>query len=235
MINSNLVQILITSGLVVAIGGILLYIFSALRTTAKRKKDITDKWDSVFNEYDTVLTQAHTKAEGIIEKAAEEATALSTDKAKLTSQLGDGFDSELKKLTTTQIAAFQNESKEFLASYASYLQSLHETYTKQASSSLKELEEATTADFARLRQTLEKEILTSQDSMEAHLRDELSKAKIEIEEYKRHKMDQLKGSLETVVLQISEEVLGHAISLTDHKKLIFDALEQAQKEGVFDL
>lgn len=61
----------------------------------------------------------------------------------------------------------------------------------------------------------------------------INKAQADIEEYKKLQFDAVDLQVGEVVERLSREVLGKAISREEHEALIWDALEEAKKQGIF--
>ena len=64
---------------------------------------------------------------------------------------------------------------------------------------------------------------------------DFAKAQIEIAEYKKHQLSKIDQSMNDVLLKVSGSILGKVIPIRDHQQLIIDALEQAKKEGMFQI
>ena len=61
----------------------------------------------------------------------------------------------------------------------------------------------------------------------------LSKIEKEVEEYKRNKLTKVDEEIRQIVLSAAREVIGRAISLSEHEDLVSKALERAKKDRLF--
>lgn len=61
----------------------------------------------------------------------------------------------------------------------------------------------------------------------------LSKVEKEVEGYKKNKMTKVDEEIRQIVLSAAREVIGRAISLSEHEDLVSKALERAKKDKIF--
>lgn len=61
----------------------------------------------------------------------------------------------------------------------------------------------------------------------------LSKAEKEVEEYKKNKLIKVDQQIREIVIAAAREVIGRAISLSEHEDLVNKALEKAKKDQIF--
>jgi flagellar biosynthesis/type III secretory pathway protein FliH len=61
----------------------------------------------------------------------------------------------------------------------------------------------------------------------------LSKAEKEVEEYKKNKISKVDEQIREIVISAAREVIGRAISLSEHEDLVNKALEKAKKDQIF--
>ncbi len=61
----------------------------------------------------------------------------------------------------------------------------------------------------------------------------LSKAEKEVEEYKKNKLGKVDTQIREIVISAAREVIGRAISLSEHEDLVNKALEKAKKDQIF--
>lgn len=61
----------------------------------------------------------------------------------------------------------------------------------------------------------------------------LSKVEKESEEYRKNKLGKIDEEIRQIVLSAAREVIGRAISLSEHEDLVNKALEKAKKEHIF--
>lgn len=61
----------------------------------------------------------------------------------------------------------------------------------------------------------------------------LSKIEKETEDYRKNKLTKVDEEIRQIVLSAAREVIGRAISLSEHEDLVTKALEKAKKEQIF--
>ncbi len=64
-------------------------------------------------------------------------------------------------------------------------------------------------------------------------KEKLIKLEKEIEEYKKEQIKKIDKEIYQILSQVAKEVLGKAIDISTHERLVIEALEKAKKEGIF--
>lgn len=96
-------------------------------------------------------------------------------------------------------------------------------------------------DMARLAQEKSKEIgdfieKQEQDQVKESqffVANSLVKIEKEVEEYRKNKLEKVDEQIRQIVLSAAREVIGRAISLSEHEDLVSKALERAKKDQLF--
>jgi F0F1-type ATP synthase membrane subunit b/b' len=224
-----LTPILFIFTILVLLGGFLLII-----SIYKKEKEFEKKREGEFADYEKVLQQAHTNAEEIIHTAADEASQLSREGDTFAKHINQQVDAAFKEIIDKNIASLNSNSGEFLSLYQKSLEELKNKYEENITTILEDVHHRTQNDFSQLQEKIRQKTIDSQTGLTKQLEDEFEKTKIEITEYKKHKFQEVNKNMAKLVIRVSEEVLGQAIPLQQQQQLITDALERAQKEGVFD-
>lgn len=165
---------------------------------------------------EAILMRAQTKAGRIIQEAIERARGVEIE----ASYVGQDFKDELKKNLRDLLKETEDEFRE--------------EYTSAVRQTLADLSRASSKEAGELRGDLQKDIVESQKELDKKIEAEWDKAKQEIQEYKKQQIDTLNGRIDIEVLRLSKEILGRALKTEEHEKLVFEALEEAKAEGVFE-
>ncbi len=216
------------------IGLVLLLGFLSIRSIYKKEDAFEKKREAEFSNYDKVLSEAHVKAEDILEKAAQEATSMSSEGKDFTQIINKQAEQAFKEVIDKNIAFLNSSSHEFLVSYQNSLQGLKSKYEHEIEGTIQKIQHDTLNDFIQLQTMIREKTIGSHDGFTKQLDDEFAKTQIEIHEYKKQKLKEITQRMDKIVMKVAEEVLGQTISLQQQQVLITKALENAQKEGMFD-
>src|SRR5258708_3084992 len=207
--------------------------FFLLRYMYKKEKEFETKEKHVFDDYQGILKEAHSKAETIVEKAAEEATTLTNDGKILREQAHQEVEEALKKIIAENLSMLSSASHEYVNAYHSTLQQTQQTYEKQINTMLAELQKTAQTSITSLQQDIQKQMIDDKQGISKRLQDEFEKTQMEIAEYKQHKLQQIQDNMNLILVKVSGQVLSKAIPMHMHQELINEALEKAEKEIVF--
>ncbi|HSW88848.1 MAG TPA: hypothetical protein VLG12_06825 [Candidatus Saccharimonadales bacterium] len=224
----------LTPILFIFIGLVLLLGFLSIRSIYKKEDAFEKKREAEFADYDKVLSEAHIKAEYILEKAAQEASTMSGEGKEFTQAVNKQVEQAFKEVIDKNIAFLNSSSHEFLVSYQNSLQGLKSKYEHEIEGVIQKMQQDTLSDFAQLQSMIREKTIGSHDGFTKQLDDEFAKTQIEIHEYKKQKLQEITQRMDKIVMKVAEEVLGQSIPLTQQQQLITKALENAQKEGMFD-
>lgn len=138
-----------------------------------------------------------------------------------------GVENEIKKKIEQYVAKVAREE----------LESLVEEYEKnlkvQTGEVVKKLADGSQASLSAMGNFIREEegVVTKQS--EYLIGEIIKKAEAEIEEYKKYQFEGIDEQIAQNVEKISKKVLGKAISLQQHEDLIWGALEEAKRNGIF--
>lgn len=220
--------ILFMFAIIVLLGG-----FFLLQSIYKKEKDFEKKRETEFNDYEKVLQKAHTNAEEIIHKAADEASHLTNEGKDFSQQINQQVDTSFTKIVKNNTISLQNTADTFLQIYETSLNKVKNTYENEMITILQKIQEDTRNDFSQMQEKIQQKTIDTQTGLIKQIEDDFTKAQMEIKEYKKHKLQEINQNMAKLIMRISEEVLGQAIPIQQHQQLIADALEKAQKEGMF--
>ncbi|MEK7070662.1 MAG: hypothetical protein AAB966_02545 [Patescibacteria group bacterium] len=183
----------------------------------KRVTSLSNQEIHALDQSDGILKQAHEEAEKIVKKAMEDAEVISTNADSFKADLQKSMQLILKNSSSKYTDVFQKEIDQLLQSYRQQFVEKQEKYLKEAENLMND------------------EKLSSQFYLQKKVEEEVASAKKSIEQYKQEQLKQFDQKVADFVQEVGKKVLGHALDVKDQKELIFGALEQANKDGIFNI
>lgn len=234
MLNLLVLEPFLTPILFIFIAIVLITGFLLIRSIYQKEKVFEKKREGEFSDYQQVLTQAHIKAEQIMEQAAGEAAKMSRDSDVATNRIHQNIDTAYREIIEKNLKDLDSSSHEMLTTYQSYLQSLKTKYESELDTLVTTIQTTTQADFTNMQNNIKEKMIGSENGVSKKIADEFAATQIEINEYKKHKIQEVNKNIDKMILKIAESVLCQAIPLAQHQQLIVEALEKAQREGMFE-
>jgi F-type H+-transporting ATPase subunit b len=182
----------------------------------ERQKRLKQKSDEIEAKYDQIVDEAHDEKKKILQKTSQKANAIISDTQFVTDTSKKIVEDALQKLSVDIKAKAQAASNQQVDTYKNYLD-------RASKESLN--------DFSSVADKFAHEMEKQTQQFRTQLLKNMQK---ELEEFKVKKMQAAEQKINIIVDKVAQKVLGKSISPQDHKKLILDSLEKAQKEGVFD-
>lgn len=226
-LSSDLSIILI--GLGIILGMTISYMYYLYR----KEKEFEKKQSMLHDNEQKIIEQAHRTANEVVEKAVEKARQTLVETEYLRADLVKNLETSLAKLTNNTIKLFQNNSQNVDTEYKSLFEKTKQEYVKKVDNTLKSLEQIAGSELDEFSKNLKKETLDSQVFIGARINEEFEQKQKEIEEYKAQRLKAIDENINIIIEKVTEDVLGRAIPLAEHEKLVIEALEKAKKEQVF--
>src|SRR5579859_7473846 len=124
--------------------------FLAIWSIYKKEKEFEKKREGEFNDYEKVLTEAHTKAEQIVEHAVKEASTFTTEGDDFTKEVHQQTEQAYKAVIEKNISFLNSSSHEFLTSYQNSLQGLKTKYEQEIENTIQKIQQDTLRDLTQL-------------------------------------------------------------------------------------
>lgn len=194
----------------------------------------SERDSEVYKKAQQIIEDSHKKAKVILDEASEKAGQIlaSADHSKV--DLDNELRSTIRETAGKGVKMLEDQSASVSQQYQQTFDEVKEQFIKQVKETLGKVQEAGELGLNEFRAALKDQQLTSQYYIEKRLNQEFDQAQKEVARYKEEQMRRVEGSVDRIILRLSEEVLGKAISLEDHEKLIIDALSKAKEEGLFN-
>lgn len=217
------------------IGTILLFAFMLcyLYYLYNRQREFDSKEDSAYNKSSEIIQEAQVHANEIVEKAVDRAKSTLVETDYLRDDLMKNLESNLNQLAQQTITVFKNNSQGVDQKYQELFSKTKQEYEAKLNYTLKSLEAIAGRELEDFSKNLKKETLNSQVFIGARINEEFEKKQKEIEDYKLQRLKAIDENINKIIARVSQEVLGKAIPLDEHERLVIEALERAKKEEVF--
>ncbi len=209
--------------------GLFLYGFFYI---LKRQSELQKRERELENKATDMINSAQKNAVEIIARGAKNAESLLTQ----TKSFKEGIETELKNILNSEVNDYRtvlNEKlSEILSNYQSILSQTGNLYAESIREATLKLKENQQKNADAFKSMLSDESLTAKFYIQRKIDEELEKAKIEIDEYKEEERKKIEKSVRNIIINLSEDVFEGSITLDQQEKLIFKALEEAQKKNV---
>jgi F0F1-type ATP synthase membrane subunit b/b' len=184
-------------------------------------------------EHTSTLDDARTKAVKIIDDANNQAIDI-VGKVTLSANVAsESFRKDLSQASSAQMKKFEKLTSDFTVMYSQVLQDLKTKNIETFQNVSKDIELNTIEEIKNFKESIKRLTVSSQKEVKEKIDTEYEASKKEIDIYKKEELKKVDSDIYDLLEKIAKEVLGKAISLSDHEALIEDALEKAKKEGVF--
>lgn len=213
------------------------FTFSYLQYFKTKEKELEEKSKQLLISpaSEDIILDAHASADKLVEKAAEDAQAIIANTKVLERQIKEDVASIYKKMVRNNSEDTNEQAKKITKSYTQALQLVKQEYVKQMNEHLTKLRSATEKEVTDFVDIVRRETIDAQQYVGRKINTEYEAIEKELEAYRKQRLDKIDVSIKTILLKVSEEVLGKSISLADHEKLVLESLRQAKQEALFEL
>lgn len=145
-------------------------------------------------------------------------------------QLEALIEKEIQKNTEEFKYEFQKTSEEIIKNYRSQFADGNQEVQKI----LKELSEQASGETQKVAEMLSKELSQKftqiYQSASGSLGKKITQTEEEIENYKKERFKELDLKIYKMIGEVAKKTIGKSVDLSDHEKLVMEALEKAKKE-----
>ncbi len=225
---------MLTYAIVLALAFACLILFGLLFLYSFYIGKFSERDSEIYKKAQTVIEDAHKKAKEILDEASEKSKQIiaSADHSKI--DLDNELKGSIRETAGKGIKLLEDQSQNVSKAYQETFEEVKVQFIKQVKDTLGKVQEAGETGLQEFRVALKDQQLTSQYYIEKRLNQEFDQAQKEVARYKDEQMRRVEDSVDRIILRLSEEVLGKAISLEDHEKLILESLSKAKEEGLFN-
>lgn len=145
-------------------------------------------------------------------------------------QLEESVKEEIKKNIGNLKNDFQRTSEEIIKNYQSQFKGGDQEVQKVIS----EISRQVTEEIKKVSRTLSGELTQKFDeiyqSTKGALSNKVAETEKEIENYKKQRFKEIDREIYQLIREVAKKTVGKSIDLSDHEKLVMEALEKAKKE-----
>lgn len=181
------------------------------------------------------LEEVKSKAQEILESAMVKAKLIVDDTKAFKEGLEQESNQNLTQTYETFIAQLNQHSEEIINSYQSFFDSVQEDLKSKETNLLSQIETTSQNRVSSIDQELKDEIQKLRNDMKENFAKEMEQAKQVVEDYKSSKMSEIDTRIEEQITRLSKQIFAEIIPVEKQKELIFNALENAKREGVFEV
>lgn len=182
----------------------------------KRITAISEEEFGAQEKADEIVKFAHEKAQKILKKSMDDAEALTANTESFKQNLQKSLRTVLNTTIQKYTDVFQKELNDLLQTYRKQFIEKQESYIKATEALMKDQK------------------ISSQYYLQKKIEEEIALAKKSIEEHKKSQLEKIDERVDVLTQELSKKILGRALTIQDKKELLIEALEQANKDGVFD-
>ncbi|MCA9389953.1 hypothetical protein KC571_00965 [candidate division WWE3 bacterium] len=208
----------------------------------EQDKDEEEIINNAYNEAFKIIERAKNDAMKTIENANSDAQKTLLKTQKLSENTAESWKSKLAEISESYEKTFEGATKNLVDFYQNLIeeqkkesvgtveetsQSLeHEVLDEVAD--FKDILEKETHDFEK---TLYQQTIGVEDETRKQISAEYKKAKADIETYKKQRLAEVDHSIVEIIDKVARDVIGSAMTIEQHKDLIFESLNKIKEEN----
>ncbi len=226
--GENILFVLFGANLLVMILNVVFWVLVSLgdRKVKEREKQMYDK----FNE---VLDEANKQASKLVLDATEKANQMVKGSEVMVEDIRQEMRKSFAAAKDKNVALLESSLANMQKENAAFLNSLREGMVGDAKELIGDVAEKSKTEMQGLVTEMKNQSDLVRQGLEEKLNQEFEGMVAEINSYRQRKQEMIDKSAQRYLLRVFELVWPKVISLDEHEQLIFEALEEAKKEGVF--
>jgi F0F1-type ATP synthase membrane subunit b/b' len=214
------ILIAIALGFIVA-ALVILYV-RLLREHERLRQEKVRMSELAQKEAEDILSKAQKSAEILINDAHLKAGEIIKKTELLTSDSKNKMLAELEEVSRLNIENFRNALSSAKKDMVSVLDKVSVDLKSQA-----------LTEVSTFRGSLQKEIVSSQEALSAAVSEGYKKIEEEIGKYKVARLRQVDDTIFEILREVTQKIIGRAISFEEHEELVKKSLEEAKRENIF--
>lgn len=220
----------------IGIGSIslIVYVIVDLISLKQKEKSLQKEQAHIDQNDSEVITKAQAEANDIIKKAVQKAEETLRESKIFRDDLVEELNKTIREVAENTLNRFKQESSIFDRQYQQLFSSIQEEYTRKTKLTIDTMQKTATDELEDFKQILRNETISSQNIISTKIQEEFNLVLKDIQTYRTQKIQEINASAKDVTKKITEDLLGKALSLSEHEQLITQALESAKKEGMFN-
>lgn len=231
-LNKQNIFFILFFGLAVLVTGVCFEIIRLLRKA--RRESLLPKDFAQGELFLKISEDFRKQLEELIEKELQKNIGQFRNELQKTSE-------EIIKNYRNQFANLNQEIQKQISSLSKFALEIQSKIAEESKNKIGELNRATAKELAGIQETnlktseaLSKELAQNFAKVYRSVQDSLNKRVIEtekeIENYKKERFQEIDRKIYQMVGEVAKKTIGKAIDLSEHEKLVMEALEKAKKE-----
>ena len=185
-------------------------------------RQLIKKYYLLKEEQDRLVKSSETEAAEIISKAKLQAEKLLHQADDLGIKLQSDLSSELEKAKAQQA---QN--------YQVILDSLKNESSTVMQTISKEIQAQLAQEVEKFVSSIQGEVVKSNQLVIESIKMEFQKVQKDLDTYKKDMQSRVDDNIYSILMEVSNKVIGEAINLEEHENLVIKALDDARKQNMF--
>lgn len=182
----------------------------------EREKKLSQKQEAIENQYNQIVDIANQQKRKILEETASKSSAIIANTQFISESSKKSIEDALQKVIASIQQKALTTSEVYIENYKNYLDQTTQKTLGQFQSIAKIFEDEMQKQTADLQKAL------------------LADFQEQFKNHQQQKFSEVDQQINEIVEKVSQKVLNKSIPYEDHKNLIIEALEKAQKEGIFE-
>ena len=195
---------------------------------------IRDQYQRFHLEYGKKMDDANHEAAKIIDHTSKKAEKMINDVDIDTHEIKKRIEKNLNSSISTYSKSVIQSIDDINEDYNMFLKQVKESMKADTQKMVETVLNETRVEIDSFTSTMKEGTVQAQKQFETKLHEEFSKALANIDTYRNDQLSLIERSINRIIIKVTKDVLGEAVSVTDHEKLIFDSLERARKEEIFE-
>lgn len=209
------------------------FIFLFVKYLFRKEEELEHKQQEAVHDYKHIIKNAHAKARSLLGKTTEAAEGIMLKTEYVTENIKSEMDQTLHRVVEQNTQVLDQSSHEALSEYQKSLEGMKEEFVNQVKQIVEKMKSSTDTEISDFNKILREETIDSQKYISQKINEKFDTTLKEIETYKQEQVGKIDASIGRIIRHVSEKVIGRAIPINQHEKLVLDSLEQAKKEGFF--
>jgi hypothetical protein len=229
ILNIGLIGIVVSINVILLVFNIVLLITLVAFVSKFRRQYI-----EVRRTYREKIEKANTEALSIIDEASKKSAEMLAIMKVDVDEIRTKMQGSLRATADTHTNAVEQSINDINADYEKFLDQLRVQVKSDTQKMVDTVVTKSNSEIAGFVDTLKRGTVEAQEKFQQDLHNEFSNALKGIKEYREEQLRLVENSINRIIIKVTRAVLAEAISVTDHEKTIFESLERAKKEEVFE-
>ena len=182
----------------------------------KREEQLQAKQQEIEKQYNQIVDLANEQKRKILDETTSKSSAIIADTQFITDSSKKLIEQSLQKVVANIQQKAQSTSDTYIENYRNYLD---------------QTTQKTLGQFQNVSANFQSEMQKQTAELQKALLTDFQK---QLKQHQQQRFAEAGQQINDIVKEVSQKVLNKSISYEDHKDLIVQALEKAQKEGVFE-